>query len=59
MGANLAIYDVLGNKVANYSLSPLLNSVTEDISNLLPGFYVYCILTSDQIVQRGKIIIAR
>ncbi len=57
--STLVVYDLLGNKIQSYDLPTSQTIITEDISNLSAGFYVYCVETSDKIAQRGKFIVAR
>lgn len=57
--AFLTVYDLLGNKVSEYSLPANQSLLTLNISNLSSGFYVYIIKHDNNILQRGKFIISR
>jgi len=59
---NLIMYDVLGNKAANWSLPCGASSntiVNENISSLEPGMYFYTIFEDNKSIQRGKLVIER
>jgi hypothetical protein len=57
--SNLVIYDLMGNKITEYILPQNVSMVSENISNLPAGFYVYCVETGNKIVQRGKFVVVR
>lgn len=55
--ATLALYDVLGRLVLQQTLSP--NNTTVGIEQLPAGVYLYQISYQKQILQRGKVSVAR
>jgi len=57
--ATLIIYSELGDIVAQYALPPSETVVTENITNLAAGFYLYSITSEVKVIQRGKLIIER
>lgn len=59
---NLILYDVLGNKVADWSLptgAANKNIVNKNISSLSPGVYYYVIFEDNKPVYNNKLVIVR
>lgn len=50
--AEIVLYDITGNKILNKSIGHGFNSI--DVSNLLPGLYLYRITDSNSKVQQDK-----
>jgi hypothetical protein len=56
---NINVYDMVGHKVSNWNLRANEKSVSEDISLLPVGLYLYTISSGNDIVSRGKLMIQR
>ncbi len=53
------MYDMVGHKLASWNLPASDNKVTEDISSLQTGAYLYVVRSGDNILSRGKLMIQK
>ncbi len=53
------MYDMVGHKLASWTLPSADNKVTEDISSLQTGAYLYVVHSGDNILSRGKLMIQK
>jgi len=57
--ANIILYDEFGNNITAWNLPLSETQITENISSLSAGFYLYCITVDNKPMQRGKLIIEK
>jgi hypothetical protein len=53
------MYDMVGHKLASWILPASDNKVTEDISSLQTGAYLYVVHSGENILSRGKLMIRK
>jgi hypothetical protein len=53
------MYDMVGHKLASWNLPASENKVTEDISSLQTGAYLYVVYSGTTILSRGKLMIQK
>ena len=53
------MYDMVGHKLASWILPASNNKVTEDVSSLQTGAYLFVIHSGDTILTRGKLMIQK
>jgi hypothetical protein len=57
--AKFILYDEFGNDISSWNLPLSETQITENISSLSAGFYLYCIMVDGKAMQRGKLVIEK